>query len=325
MTISRFQKTKRIIACVLLAASLGGFTDLASASMHTGDTVSLKKVTVYDGGKKKVISTEADSYKRILNELKISMSVHDRFWTSTKTVNDGSVMVIERAVPVILVSDGHTKVVYTTQQTVQGVVNDAGYDWKKMMPIEDGMMQVKEGMQIHVVPYTMRKVTRTESLPIEYEKWYDEKLSADQEVVVQEGKAGKRRVEMEEIISDGKVVKTILRHESIEKEGIPGVMKTGNMEGTVGYVSEMHATAYHPSDGDGRGITATGTMAGHGTVAVDPSVIPLGSEVYIPQYGHAVAADTGGAIIGNRIDLCMETFEECYNFGRRDIEVFINY
>ena len=325
MTIQRFQKTKRIIACVLLAASLGGFTDLASASMHTGDTVSLKKVTVYDGKEKKVISTEADSYKRILNELKISMSVHDRFWTSTKTVNDGSVMVIERAVPVILVSEGRSKVVYTTQQTVQGVVNDAGYDWKQMMPIEDGMMQVKEGMQIHVVPYTMRKVTRTESLPIDYEKWYDEKLSADQEVVVQEGKAGKRRVEMEEIISDGKVVKTILRHESIEKEGTPGVMKTGNMEGTVGYVSEMHATAYHPSDGDGRGITATGTMAGHGTVAVDPSVIPLGSEVYIPQYGHAVAADTGGAIIGNRIDLCMETFEECYNFGRRDIEVFINY
>ncbi len=325
MTISRFQKTKRIIACVLLAASLGGFTDLASASMHTGDTVSLKKVTVYDGKEKKVISTEADSYKRILNELKISMSVHDRFWTSTKTVSDGSVMVIERAVPVILVSDGHSKVVYTTQQTVQGVVNEAGYDWKQMMPIEDGMMQVKEGMQIHVVPYTMRKVTRTESLPIEYEKWYDEKLSADQEVVVQEGKAGKRRVEMEEIISDGKVVKTILRHESIEAEGIPGVMKTGNMEDTVGYVSEMHATAYHPSDGDGRGITATGTMAGHGTVAVDPSVIPLGSEVYIPQYGHAVAADTGGAIIGNRIDLCMETFEECFNFGRRDIEVFINY
>lgn len=325
MTITRFQKTKRIVACVLLAASLGGFTDLASASTHFGDTVSLKKVTVYDGEKKQVITTGADDYKSVLNELKISMNLYDRFWTSTKTVSDGSVLVVERAVPVILISEGRSKVVYTTQQTVQGVVNDAGYDWKKMMPIEDGMMQVKEGMQIHIVPYTMRKVIRTETLPISYEKWYDEKLAADQEVVVQEGKAGKRLVEMEEIISDGKVVKTILRHERIEKEGTPGIMKTGRMEGTVGYVSEMHATAYHPSDGDGRGITATGTMAGYGTVAVDPRVIPLGTSVYIPNYGPAIAADTGGAIVGNRIDLCMETFEECYNFGRRDIEVFVNY
>ncbi len=325
MTISRFQKTKRIIACVLLAASLGGFTDLASASMHVGDAVSLKKVTVYDGEKKQVISTGADDYKSVLKELNISMKSRDRFWTSTKEVSDGSVLVIERAVPVTVISGDKKKVIYTTQQTVQGVVNDAGYDWKKMMPIEDGMMQVKEGMQIHVVPYTMRKVSRTETLPIEYEKWYDEKLSADQEVVVQEGKAAKRHVEVEEIISDGKVVKTIVKNEVMEREGTPGVLKTGNMEGTVGYVSEMHATAYHPSDGDGRGITATGTMAGHGTVAVDPRVIPLGSSVYIPHYGHAIAADTGGAIVGNRIDLCMETFEECYNFGRRDIEVFINY
>lgn len=87
----------------------------------------------------------------------------------------------------------------------------------------------------------------------------------------------------------------------------------------------MHASAYHPSDGDGYGITATGTKAGHGTVAVDPSVIPLGSKVFIPNYGEAVAADTGGAIVGNRIDLCMDTFQECYSFGRRDVEVFVNY
>ena len=60
-------------------------------------------------------------------------------------------------------------------------------------------------------------------------------------------------------------------------------------------------------------------------MAVDPSVIPLGTNVFIPNYGHAVAADTGGAIVGNRIDLCMESFEDCYNFGRQNIEVFVNY
>ena len=45
--------------------------------------------------------------------------------------------------------------------------------------------------------------------------------------------------------------------------------------------------------------------------------------MYVPGYGMAVAADTGGAIIGNRIDLCMETFDECWEFGRRDIDVYV--
>ena len=59
-------------------------------------------------------------------------------------------------------------------------------------------------------------------------------------------------------------------------------------------------------------------------MAVDPSVIPLGSHVYIPSYGNAVAADTGGSIVGNRIDLCMETLQECYNFGQQYVDVYVS-
>ena len=58
-------------------------------------------------------------------------------------------------------------------------------------------------------------------------------------------------------------------------------------------------------------------------MAVDPGVIPLGSRVYIPGYGVAIAADTGGAIRGQKVDLCMETYGECMNFGRRNIEVYV--
>ena len=78
----------------------------------------------------------------------------------------------------------------------------------------------------------------------------------------------------------------------------------------------MEATAYLPTDGGGAGITAMGIPATYGIVAVDPDVIPLGSRVYIPGYGEALAADTGGAIYGYRIDLCME---DCYRF-RFEIE-----
>ena len=86
---------------------------------------------------------------------------------------------------------------------------------------------------------------------------------------------------------------------------------------------KMEATAYLPSDGNGLGITATGIRATYGVVAVDPKVIPLGSRVYIPGYGFAVAADTGGAIKGQKIDLCMESYNEAISFGRRSVEVYV--
>ena len=69
--------------------------------------------------------------------------------------------------------------------------------------------------------------------------------------------------------------------------------------------------------------TATGTWPSRGTVAVDPRVIPLGTELHIEGYGPAVAADTGGAIKGQIIDLYMDTKHECLQWGRRKVEVQI--
>lgn len=88
-------------------------------------------------------------------------------------------------------------------------------------------------------------------------------------------------------------------------------------------VMVMEASAYLPTDGGGAGITATGIPARHGVVAVDPDVIPLGTRVYIPGYGIAIAADTGGMIEGDMIDLCMEDYDDAIRFGRRDIDVYI--
>ena len=88
-------------------------------------------------------------------------------------------------------------------------------------------------------------------------------------------------------------------------------------------VMSMEATAYLPTDGNGAGLTAMGIPATYGVVAVDPDVIPLGSRVYIPGYGEALAADTGGAIYGYRIDLCMEDYWQAMDFGRREITVFV--
>jgi 3D (Asp-Asp-Asp) domain-containing protein len=70
------------------------------------------------------------------------------------------------------------------------------------------------------------------------------------------------------------------------------------------------------------GKTATGMPVGPGVVAVDPSVIPLGSKMYVPGYGNGVAADVGSGIQGATIDLWM-TQAQCMAWGRRTVTITI--
>jgi len=84
----------------------------------------------------------------------------------------------------------------------------------------------------------------------------------------------------------------------------------------------MVATAYTANCYGCSGITASGRPAGHGIVAVDPRVIRLGTRLYIPGYGYAVAGDTGGAIRGNRIDLGFNSLTDALRFGRRAVTVY---
>ena len=82
-------------------------------------------------------------------------------------------------------------------------------------------------------------------------------------------------------------------------------------------VMMMEATAYTWTGQR----TASGTWPAVGTAAVDPKVIPLGTRLWIEGYGEAVAEDTGGLVKGNIIDLYFPTESECWEFGRRQVEV----
>ena len=109
--------------------------------------------------------------------------------------------------------------------------------------------------------------------------------------------------------------------EAVEINTVSGY--SGGNDSQYASVMAMEATAYLPGDGNGAGITAMGIPATYGVAAVDPSVIPLGSRIYVPGYGEAIAADTGGAIYGYKIDLCMESYEQAMNFGRRTVTVYV--
>lgn len=109
------------------------------------------------------------------------------------------------------------------------------------------------------------------------------------------------------------------RGESITDTSTPGVSSGSTALSTL----TMQSTAY-----TGGTLTATGTKpvynpGGISTIAVDPSVIPLGSKVYVSGYGIAIAADTGGAINGNIIDLYFNSEADCIAWGRRNVTVEI--
>lgn len=90
-----------------------------------------------------------------------------------------------------------------------------------------------------------------------------------------------------------------------------------------GYYLTVEATAYSYNEAGLSSYTADGTNLVNepNVIAVDPSVIPLGSYVEIPGYGIFRAADTGGAIYGNRIDVHLVNLNDVYNFGRRTITI----
>jgi 3D (Asp-Asp-Asp) domain-containing protein/LysM repeat protein len=89
----------------------------------------------------------------------------------------------------------------------------------------------------------------------------------------------------------------------------------------------VEATAYTAYCEGCSGTTATGidliANPNQKVIAVDPSVIPLGSKVYVEGYGEAIAGDTGGAIKGNRIDVFLPSKQDAINFGRKQLKVTI--
>ncbi len=70
------------------------------------------------------------------------------------------------------------------------------------------------------------------------------------------------------------------------------------------------------------GHTATGALVGPESVAVDPSVIPLGTRIYVPGIGERSADDTGGLIIGDHIDIWEPTYSQCADWGVRYVPIY---
>ena len=156
--------------------------------------------------------------------------------------------------------------------------------------------------------------------------------------VVSKGRAGERVVMVSFVQRDGGDVRATVLHSNVLAKPHPRIVAEGIGEyaaferfakrgiDRTSYIAasamSMIATAYTAGCAGCSGITASGRPAGHGIVAVDPRVIPLGTRLYTPGYGFAIAGDTGGAIRGNRIDLGFNSLGDALRFGRREVTVY---
>lgn len=91
----------------------------------------------------------------------------------------------------------------------------------------------------------------------------------------------------------------------------------------AGTTISVLATGYSIAGYTSSGSLAVRNPSGYSTIAVDPRIIPMGTKVYVDGYGYAIASDTGGAIVGYRVDLFFSTEADALNWGARTVQVRI--
>ncbi len=313
---------------VFILASL-----MVSFLLLTGFVYSDKKITVIADGTSHTLQSHQISKYAVVAEAGITLNPNDELVLSTSGLQNGTVITVKRAIPVTVELHDQKKTVMTTASTAQELMNRIGFAKPYYVVIGNEYETLKKDSLVKVGEVTnTKKHTATEVLDIETIREPDPMMAKGQEKVVQEGEAGSAIV-TRAVYYDGanQIGSKVLESMTI-KEMVPRIIKEGTRDNIVStsrgveryrQICTMNASAYTVAEGNGDGLTATGMVAKGNIVAVDPNVIPLGTRVYIPGYGHAIAADTGGAIVGNRIDLLMETVDEAMQFGRRTIEVYI--
>lgn len=236
---------------------------------------------------------------------------------------------------VVLVIDGQEIEVNSFQPDVQGVLdeNEIDYDSNDIIS-EDLDTSLEDGMKIEIRQVEKKTITETEDIPYDTIVKEDSSLLKGKTKVSQKGENGTKELIYQAIYHNGKLVsKTLVEENTIEKakdkiikkgtkekkETKITSKKTSESKNNLGKKMIVSATAY-----SGDGITATGTVPKWGTIAVDPTIIPYGTKVYIPQFNkYFVAEDCGGGIKGNKIDIFMNSESQCNSWGKRTIDIYI--
>ena len=334
-----------------LALFITSFTIFASAYVPVmADDADTKTVFYIEDGVSTPYTTSAQTVQDFLNERGITLTPRDTLNVDyTEKLDSGSKIEIKRGFYVNAAVDGKTIQFKVSQGTPIGTFIRQFEEEKNQQYYYSGSLVdiLAPGQTVNLTAYREETVTEETDIPFDTQTVEDPNLTKGTEKVAQEGQPGKKTTtykvlylgdveQSREVISeniDPEPVDEIVDEGTAQASQPAAAYDSGGQTANFSYskVYSMVATAYTAgpeSTGKspgmpGYGVTASGMHVKHGVVSVDPRVIPLGTNLYVDGYGYAIAADTGSAIKGNRIDVYVDTLSEAYKWGRRTVKVYV--
>ncbi|MEK5428171.1 ubiquitin-like domain-containing protein [Cytobacillus sp. FSL R7-0680] len=301
------------------------------------------QVKITDKKDSEVIWTTADTVQELIDEENIELSKHDAIKPKLGDKITGKMDIkIDRAFKIELADGANDKTeeVWSTSTTVADFLSQQDIKLGKLDRVEPKLDEtVKENDVIKVI--RVEKVTDVVEEPIEYAvvTKKDDSLKKGSEKVLEKGQEGLLKKEFEITRENGKEISRKLLSEEKVKESknhivavgtkvsqpVTKVASRGETNESSGKEMYVSSTAYTAGCNGCSGVTATGldlkANPGAKVIAVDPSVIPLGTKVYVEGYGYAVASDTGSAIKGNKIDVFFSSKSDAYRWGRKQVKI----
>ncbi len=326
---------------------------MAIALMLIYATVNMRTVSISDGNQQQNLmstSTDSGAILRVAGLELDNADIVTADWQFARAQIN-----VDRAFTVVLSVDGVSRTVDMTKGTVADALQKAditlGQDDTLSLPPETVLTEnttvtvdrvtYREREEISEIPYGSNTVERTE-------------LPLGETQVVTSGVNGEKVTVYRDKLINGKVVESSVISTTVTEDPVDEIIAVGTYEApavppappsesgssgsTGGFTLDFEYTAvYHGSgtayttENDPDALTASGMKPQRGVVAVDPRIIPYGTRLYIavegfPDYGYCVAGDTGGFIYSgtNTIaDLYFDTLDECIQFGRRNITVYV--
>jgi 3D (Asp-Asp-Asp) domain-containing protein len=301
-----------------------------------------KDVTVVVDGRTVRVQTHANDVAEVLAEANVAADHSDVITPSPSSdVESGDTVVVRHSVPVTVDLGTREVEVDVVGETVADALVAAGAETPGSESVTPSLDEPLEpGMKITVPALFTRITSEEQTLTPQVELQPDSSLPKGERRVITNGSPGKVLNVYRIVVQDGVESSPTLTARKVLDRSVPRIVAvgTGARSGLQpasfrsyrvpkppkhGRKMRVETTAYSPREPGLDFVTATGARARHGVIAVDPRVIPLGTHVYVPGYGYAVAADTGGAIKGRRVDLCFETVAECIRWGRRHVTIII--
>ncbi|QED45874.1 G5 and 3D domain-containing protein [Cytobacillus dafuensis] len=298
-----------------------------------------KQVHIVKDNEKKTIWTLSNTVQELLQEQEIAITEHDKVQPNLeKKIKNNLEITVNKAFPLTLSDGGKEKKVWSTSTTVGDFLTQQGITLNELDRTEPKAEEiVKENDNIQII--RVEKVTDVVEEPIQFAvvTKKDSSLAKGSQKVINQGKEGLLTKEYEVVLENGKEISRKLISEKKSKEKQDKVVAVGTKPLAVQQVASrgsesgqeiyVDSTAYTANCNGCSGRTATGINLRSNpdvkVIAVDPSVIPLGTKVYVEGYGYAIAADTGGSIKGNKIDVFFSSKADAYRWGRKTVKIKI--